>query len=425
MRCAGRALCSTRLPAAVCVAIGAISALPAAYDVWRVVTIGVGQLQGPAEGTDFLNLYAGARLFVTAPQDTYAFDAQLVLQRSLTARDSPLVPFYLPPYAALLVSWLGWLAYPVAYLVWVGIGMACFVVAFRCLAPEWTRWYVLVWSGIAMLFLPALLGLAQGQTSALMLVCTAAFARGVLERRGAAGRVGPGLVGLALKPQFAPVFGWALLVARCWRGLATAVVVIGVLSAVALIRLGEAGSAAYTVASRQKLVETFTADPVFLLGPTLLHASHWYLGVNAAAHAVAACLVVAVLSCVVYVWRGGQAQDDAALLQLGILPVAAIIVAPYALVYELTIWLVSFWLVWRYTLGRPGARAALLWIAAAVWVAGNVGVALPRAGAADAAALLGLCAVAFITWLFQTHAAHASATLRLNSIGRPRGGASS
>ena len=425
MRCAVPVLCSPRLPVAVCVAVGAITAVPAAYDIWRVVTIVLDQLQGPAEATDFLNLYAGARLFVTAPQDTYAFDAQLALQRSLTARDSQLVPFYLPPYAALLVSWLGWLAYPVAYLVWLGIGMACFLVAFRWLAPEWTRWSVLVWSGIAMLFLPALLGLAQGQTSALMLVCTAAFARGMLERRRAANRVGLGLVGLALKPQFAPAFGWALLVARCWCSLVIAAVVIGVLAAVALIRLGETGSAAYAVASRQKLVETFTADPLFLLGPTLVHASHWYLGVNAAAHAVAACLVVGVLGCVVYVWRSGPADDDAALLQLALLPVAAIIAAPYALVYELTIWLVSFWLLWRYTVQRPGARAVLLWLTAAIWVAGNIGVALPRAGGADVAALLGLCAVGFITWLFQTHPAHASDTLRLNSIGRPRGGASS
>jgi hypothetical protein len=409
----------------VCVAVGAISALPAAYDVWRVVTIVLAQLRGPAEPTDFLNLYAGARLFVTDPHDTYAFDAQLALQRSLTAQDSQLVPFYLPPYAVLLVSWLGWLAYPFAYLVWLAIGVACMLVTFRWLAPEWTRWYVLVWSGIAMLFLPALLGLAQGQTSALMLLCAAAFVRGALEQRRATSRVGSGLLGLALKPQFAPVFGWALLATRRWRALLAAVIVIGVLTAAALIRLGETGSAAYAVASREKLVETFTADPLFLLGPTLVHASHWYLGVNGAAHTVAAFLALAVLGCVVYVWQGGPAQDDAALLQLAILPVAAIIVAPYALVYELTIWLVSFWLLWRYTVARPGARAALLWLTAAIWVAGNIGVALPRAGGADAAALLGLCAVAWITWLFGAHAAHASATLGLNSIGRPRGGASS
>ena len=408
---------------AICVAIGAVSAVLAAYDVWLVASIVVGQFRGTADGTDFLNLYAGGRLFLGDPARTYDFDAQLALQRSLTARESQLVPFYLPPYAALLVGWVGWLAYPIAYLAWLVVGIGCFVVASAWLAPVWTRWYALVWSGIAMLFLPALLGLAQGQTSALMLVCTAAFVRGVLGR--GTGRVGLGLIGLALKPQFAPLFVCALLAGRCWRGLVIAAVLVGVLTSVALIRLGSVGSAAYGLASRQKLVETFTADPLFLLGPTLLHASHWYLGVNAAAHTVAACVVLAVLLACVYVWRRGPARDDVVLVQLALLPVAAIIVAPYALVYELTIWLVSFWLLWRYTLDRPGARAALLWLTAAIWVAGDVGVGLPRAGGADAAALLGVCAVGFMAWLYRAHVAHGSATLRLNSIGRPRGGASS
>jgi Glycosyltransferase family 87 len=423
MRCARRPLCSPRLPAALCVAVAAVSAVLAAYDVWLVGSIVVAQFRGPAEGTDFLNLYAGGRLFLSDPPNTYSFDAQLALQRSLTGRESPLVPFYLPPYAALLVSWLGWLAYPVAYLVWLVLGMCCFVVASAWLAPVWTRWYAVLWSGIAMLFLPALLGLAQGQTSALMLVCAAAFVRGVLARGSL--RAGLGLIGLALKPQLAPLLACALLAARCWRGLVTTALLVGVLTGAALVRLGGEGSAAYAAASRQKLIETFTADPLFLLGPTLLHASHWYLGVNATAHVVAACVVIVVLSACIYVWRRGPAQDDLVLVQLALLPVAAIIVAPYALVYELTIWLVSFWLLWRYTVARPGARAALLWLTAAIWVAGDVGVGLPRAGGADAAALLGVCAVGLMVWLYHTHAAHGSATLALNSIGRPRGGASS
>ena len=408
---------------AVCVAVGAVSAVLAAYDVWLVASIVVGQFRGPAEGTDFLNLYAGGRLFLSDPQHTYDFDAQLGLQRSLTARESPPVPFYLPPYAALLVSWLAWLAYPIAYLVWLVVGIGCFVVASAWLAPKWTRWYWLVWTGLALLFLPALLGLAQGQTSAVMLVCTAALLRGVLGR--GTRRVTLGLIGLAIKPQFAPLFVCASLAGRCWRGVATAVVLVGVLTSLALVRLGSAGSAMYTVASRQKLVETFTADPLFLLGPTLLHASHWYLGVNAVADGVAACVVVAVLGACVAMWRRGLAQDDAVLVQLAVVPVAAIIVAPYALVYELTLWLVSFWLLWQYTVGRPGARAGLLWLTAAIWVAGDVGVSLPRAGGADAAALLGVVAVAFMVWLYRAHGACGSATLTLNSIGRPRGGASS
>lgn len=394
---------SPRLPAVVCLAIGAASALPAAYDVWKVATLVSEQLRGPAQGTDFLNLYAGAKLLLTAPPDTYRLDVQLALQQSLTGWASPPVPFYAPPYAALLVAWLGWFAYPVAYVVWLLIGIACTLLAAAWLAPRWTRWYVLVWFGLTMLFLPSLLGLAQGQTSALMLVCAAAFARGMLERQHASARLAVGVVGLAIKPQFVPVYIAALIRAGRWRALAAAVVVIGVLSAAAGLRLGTAGIEAYVATSRQKLFETLNADPTLLPGPTLLNASHLFLGVNDRAQIAAVLLVLAALFVLVYVWRRGLADDEAILLQLAVLPIVSVVAAPYALVYELTLWLVSFWLLWRYTADRPTARAVLLWLTAAVWVAGDIGVGLPSAGGADIAALLGLGAMAFIGWLFHTH----------------------
>src|SRR5918911_1313918 len=94
-------LTSAPLAGLACVAVGALSALSAAYDVWKTASIAVGQVHGPAEGTDFLNLWAGAHLLVTTPQDTYRLETQQALQRSLTGWDSPLVPFYLPPHAAL------------------------------------------------------------------------------------------------------------------------------------------------------------------------------------------------------------------------------------------------------------------------------------------------------------------------------------
>jgi hypothetical protein len=107
--------------------------LPAAYDVWKVASLTLDQLQGaPAQGTDFLNLYAGARLFATDPASTYDLNAQQALQRSLTRWDSPLVPFYLPPYAAVLVAWLGWLSYPLAYLVWLLLGILWLGLAAPC-----------------------------------------------------------------------------------------------------------------------------------------------------------------------------------------------------------------------------------------------------------------------------------------------------
>src|SRR5438105_2492004 len=131
--------CSPRLAGVFCVLVGAGSAAPAAYDAWKVVTIVADQLDGRAPGTDFLNLYAGAALLLSDPGTTYNLPVQEALQRSLTGWDSPLVPFYLPPYAALLISWLGWLAYPVAYLTWLLIDVCCVACAAYLLAPRWTR----------------------------------------------------------------------------------------------------------------------------------------------------------------------------------------------------------------------------------------------------------------------------------------------
>jgi hypothetical protein len=401
-----RALRSPALPAVIVGLIAAAYSVIAVYDIWRLVAIAVGQVAGgPAFGSDFLNLYAGAALFVHQPQATYRLDEQMVLQRALTGWSSPLVPFYLPPYAAAAVGWLGWLPYGLAYLVWLVIGIGMLILAAYWLAPRWTRWYPLVWGGLALLFLPVTLGLVQGQTSALMLASFAAFVTGFNARS----RAQPmwlvlGLLGWTLKPQLAPALVFAMLKARRGKLVIVGTFVVLVLGLVAWGRLGSDGLADYRLLSEHKLTDALWGDPTLLLGPTLLHASHWFLGVNVGAHVVAALLTLAVGGGLVYLWRSGPAGDDALLLQLASLPIVAVVAAPYALVHELTVWLASFWLLWRYTASRPGARAALLWLSAGALVAGNQGVTDPLSGSADYAGILGLGLLALIAWLFHGHA---------------------
>jgi hypothetical protein len=257
-----------------------------------------------------------------------------------------------------------------------------------------------------MLFLPVVLGLAQGQTSAVLLLACAAFLRGFLMQRS---RLELGLsvasvMGWLLKPQLAPIVLLALIVSRRWLVLLGAAVVVSLLTGVAALRLAGPGVAQYVLVSQQKTYETLNADPVYLIGPTLLHACHWFIGVNGVAHALAVLLVTVAVGSAVFVWRRGPASDERLLLQLAMLPIVAVIAAPYALVYELAPWLASFWLLWRYTATRPTARAGLLWLAAGVWVSANVGVSEPHAGGADVAALFGLALAGFIAWLFYAHA---------------------
>jgi hypothetical protein len=370
-------------------AVGVLSVLPAAWDVLRVAGITLAQLAGgPAAGTDFLNLYSGARLFVTDPSHVYDLQAQTVIQRSLTHAEGALVPFYLPPHAALAVAWLGWLPYGVAYTVWLVLNVACLVLATYWLAPGSGRWRTLRWCGASLLFLPIVLTLGQGQTS---LIFLAAFAMLV--------GTGRGLTVWTAKGQLAlGVFGAALL-ARRWRSVLTTVVLVALLTVAAVARIGPNALADYRGLTAYKLLEPFVADPVFLLGPTVLHASRWFLDAPGLG-LVASCWLLALL---VYVWREGPAPDDARLLQWALVPLVTVLAAPYALVYETTVWLASFWLLWRYSESRPNVRAAVLWLTLPTWIAANVGVALPREGGADFAALAGLGLTALTGWLFLRH----------------------
>ena len=399
-----RMLLEPRLATVVCGAVGVLSALPAAYDVWKVATLALAQIGAPAQPTDFLNLYSGADLMLHAAVLTYSLDAQLIDQQALSGSANLLVPFFLPPHAALLLSWLGLLPYGVAYLVWLAIGCLSVVLAAHLLAPHWTRWSPLIWFGLAMLYLPGLLGLAQGQTSALMLLAFAAFARAVLDdgKKRFVWLATLGVLGWTLKPQLAWVLFAALLFSRRWLTVGSIAAVVAAFTAVAVARLTPDGFAAYVSDSRSKLVEALSADPTWLPGPTLLHASLWFLGVTPLAYLVAALLIGGAGAGFVYLWRDGLAQGQARPLQVASLPIVAIISAPYALVYELTPWLATFWLLWRFTSERPAARAILLWLSSGVWIAADVGVMQPLNGGADTAALFGLAVVGYIVYLFHT-----------------------
>jgi hypothetical protein len=381
------------LLALVCVAVAALSVLPAAWDVWRIGAIALDQVSGPAAGTDFLNLYAGAHLFLSDPARLYDLDAQASLQHALTGWSSPLVPFFLPPHAALLASWLGLLPYGYAYVVWLALNCACLVLATHVLAPNTSgRWRTPIWSAATLLFLPTLVTLGQGQTSLVFLLGFAAFSRA-------------GVLAWTLKPQLAIAPVAALVLARRWQTLLGSMVVVLALTALAVSRSGLDAVADYRGLATAKLVETVSADPVFLLGPTLLHASRWFLGTPAPGIALQIVLAATLL----VVWRRGLAHDDARLLQLALVPLVAVLAAPYALIYELTTWLASFWLLWRYTDSRPALRRVLLWLVAPVLAAANVGVALPREGGADYAALTGLGLTGFVVWCVIRHPTTSSA----------------
>jgi len=379
--------------ALACVAVGAASAVPAWSDLGAVRDIVAAQLSGSAQGTDFLNLYAGAQLMLRDSAHVYDLEAQLAVQRGLTGWQSPIVPFFLPPYAAVLVSFLGLLPYGLAYLAWLLTGVACLVGAAVLLAPRWGgRWYSLVWLGLGMLYLPAFLGLAEGQTTALMLLAFAGFCRLFVTRHR--WLLAACVLAWLLKPQLAVPLVVALLLARRFDVLLRVLSLVLAFSLAALLVMRPEGFAAYLTLALRKTSESFAADPAFLPGPTLLHTAHWFFGLSWPAHVLGLLLLACAWLLFVRVWRTRDAP-----LQLAALPVIATIGAPYALVHEMTAWLATFWLVYAWSAGSPPARATLLWLTAAIWLAADVGVALPLLGGAAIAAPLGLLLLWFLPTL--------------------------
>ncbi len=359
-----------------CVAVAAVSAVPALMDLGSEARIVAAQLTGPAQGTDFLNLYAGASLMLHDPAHQYDLDVQLAVQRGLTGWQSPPVPFFLPPYGALLVAPLAALPYGIAYLVWLCLGVACLAAAAALLAPRWAgRWSPVVWLGVSLLYLPAFLGLAMGQTTAVMLLAFVVLCR--FWKSGHAWLLACCVLVWLLKPQLALPLLAALLLSRRFDVLVRTLTLVFALSAAAVVRMGPAGVESYASLSRAKLAESFTADPMFLPGPTLLHSVHLLLGLNVAAHALGLLLIAA--AWLLYLRAPERMRVPA-------IPIVATIAAPYALVHEMTAWLATFWLLWPYVPFRP----RLLWLTAAIWLAADVGVALPLLGGAAVAAALGL-----------------------------------
>ena len=388
-----------------------LSAPLAGVGGWRIVGILGEQTQGWVAWTDFVNLYTGASLLARTPGQVYSPAAQQAFEQALTDPGHPYLGFFLPPPSAVLVTWLGWLPYSAAYAAWLGLGLACVAGAAWLLGQ--TLRGRLAWLAGLLLFLPVLEGLGQGQTSALLLLGMAGLARGLsspsaVASGGSRAARQPeavqtrswlwlALLACLLKPQLGLVPLLALLLDRRFGTLLRAAAALAGLSLVGLLLAGPELLSSYRALSSDKLVDSLTAPPDFLPGPTLLHAMQRFFGTGMLADALGLCLAALVLVGVGWAWRGGVLPDDRRLLQVAVLPLASVLVAPYALIHEVSCWPVAFCLLERYTRQRPLARALLLVTAIGVWFTAELAVLEPNATrGADLAALLGLLLVVAI-----------------------------
>ena len=378
--------------------IGVASLPLAAFGVAQLATTAVAQLHGPAHVTDFVAISSGPGLLLSDPSQLYAPGAAAALDRSLTATDRFDRPFSFLPQAAIELAPLGLLPYGVAYLIWLGIGLASLAISAWLLAPRSRLWPL-----VLLLFLPAQLGLIMGQTSALTLLAFCALVR-LIDRRPMLVGILVGLSPATWKPQLvAPALAIALTAGRRWRALVW--VALGPLVLVAGFTLvaGVGWVADYRAQASAMWSLVSDRSSVESAGQTLLGLAQAAFGPGWAALLVAVGGGAAIDSTIATVWWRGLRQDARRHLQLALLPIAAITAAPHALGYDLTLWLASAWLLLRYVECRPAARPLVLALSLSGWACANVIVLTENELGFPWAAVHGLATLVAIVWLYASH----------------------
>ena len=380
-------------------ALIALGTLPlAVFGLAQLARTAIDQLSGPADVTDFVAIYSGPRQLLSAADRLYAPGATAAVDRSLTGLDRFDRPFSFLPHAAVLLGPLGGLPYGVAYFVWLIIGVAVLAVSVLLLAPRKRLWPILL-----PLLLPVQLALIMGQTSPLALLAFCALVR-LIERRPALAGLVVGISPATWKPQlFAPALAVALAAARSWRALVAlvcgpALVIAAYTASVGLAWIGDYASLG---ASMWSLVGDRTQ--LENAGQTLLGLTQWLLGPGAAATVIGIAASAAADLALAVLWWCGLRGDVRKDLQLAAVPVVAVIAAPHALGYDLTLWLASAWLLLRYVNERPEVKPLVWALLLSGWACANVVIVTENNLGFPWAAVHGLVTLASVLWLYATH----------------------
>ena len=383
-------------------AIGLIAApsLPAALvGLGQLAQVSLQQLSGgAAHVTDFLNLYAAISLLTSQPSLLYDPSSVDLLQRQLSSGASANLPFLSAPAAAISLAPLGALDYGHAYALWLALNCACLVASVLLLAPGRRGLWLL---GLP-LVLPAQFGLIMGQSAPLALLAFCLFVRLSAHPRWSGLILG--LSPFAWKPQFLASLLPALAAARRWSSLAWALAAPLAFAALALALGGPRLIADYRAQSVENWHLVSSRVAYQQSGESLLGVFQVLGQPGPLADSLYIVSGLAIEAVLVWLWWRGLRTDSARYLQLAALPIAAVLVAPHALVYELTTWLASAWLLLAYAERRPACRPAVVGLCLVGWAAANVVTVTERELSFPYAAIVGLAALGLIAWLLGSHA---------------------
>jgi glycosyl transferase family 87 len=374
----------------------------AGFGLWQLTELTYQQWTGgAAHVTDFLNLYAGAHLITTQPALLYAPSSVDQLERQLSDGASANLPFLSTPGAAISLAPLAALDYAHAYAAWLAFNCMCLVASVLLLAPRQRC----LWLLLLILFLPAQFGLIMGQSAALALLGFCVFVRLSTHHRWS-GLV-LGLSPFAWKPQFLASLLPALAAGRRWSTLAWAIAAPLGLGALGLALGGPRLLGDYRALSvaNWQLVSSRVAYQQ--AGESVLGLFQVLGSPGPLADSVYLLSALSIEALLAWLWWRGLRADPTRWLQLAALPIAAVLVAPHALAYELTTWLASAWLLLKYADARPACRPAVVGLCLTGWAAANIVTLTERALSFPFASAVGVAALCLITWLFRSACARA------------------
>lgn len=217
------------------------------------------QAMGP-QGSDFLAFWSAGRLAVEGNASA-AYDPALLGRVQAEVGRSDVFAFVNPPPLLLGIWPLGLLSYPAAWIAWVGVTYAVWLLTTRRLYPR-LSWPIAAFPG-------ALVAAWHAQTGFLTSAIQAAAAGWLGKRPFCAGLC---IGALIVKPHLAVLFPVALLAGRQWRAIAGAAVSVAGLLLLAWLVFGTGTMLAYPQSWRVSTYLLETGSDAFFLRQTTVYA---------------------------------------------------------------------------------------------------------------------------------------------------------
>jgi hypothetical protein len=201
---------------------------------------------------DFISLYSGAKLMVTDPASLYDLERQRLVQQPIDpSRGDWVLPFFYPPFFAVLLAPLAWLPFSTAFIAMTVVNLVLLIAAVKILIDklalnrQQSNWlWLSTFCNYGVYY-----GLLEAQTSFLALMLLVLFVTGLLGTAPSRPGIWSGL--MFFKPPLALVPLLVLLCKTKWRELLSAVLVIAFFSLVSLMVVGSEGIAGYLALSRR------------------------------------------------------------------------------------------------------------------------------------------------------------------------------